>query len=73
MINKVSILKETEYFSIGIFQNYLVFRPAKKYVKHFSGITPINSWKSNGMSKENIKNITKSDGNFVRFAIFTVL
>ena len=45
-------------------QNYLVFIPAKKDIKYFSGNTRINSWKSNGMAKENIKNITKSDSNF---------
>ena len=28
------------------------------------GTTPIDSWKSNGMSKENIENITKLDSNF---------
>ena len=38
--------------------------PAKKYIKYFSGTTPIDSWKSNGMSKENIENITKSNSNF---------
>ena len=47
-----------------MFQNYLVFIPAKKYLKYFSGTTRIDSWKSNGMSKENIENITKSDRNF---------
>ena len=38
--------------------------PAKKYVKYFSGATRIDSWKSNGMSEENIKNITKLDSIF---------
>ena len=38
--------------------------PAKKYIKYFSGTTRINSWKYNGMSEENIENITKSDSNF---------
>ena len=38
--------------------------PAKKYVKYFSGTTRIDSWKSNGMSEENIKNITKLDSIF---------
>ena len=37
---------------------------AKKYIKYFSGITRINSWKYNGISEENIENITKSDSNF---------
>ena len=39
----------------------LVFIPAKKYIKYFSGTTQINLWKSNGMPKENI---TKSDCKF---------
>ena len=34
-------------------------------MKHFSGTTHIDSWKSNGMSEEEIENITKSDSNFV--------
>ena len=47
-----------------MFQNYLVFMPAKKYIKYFSGTTRINSWKYNGMSGENIEKIIKSDSNF---------
>ena len=38
--------------------------PAKKYIKYFSGTTRIDQWKSNGMSKENVENMTKSDSNF---------
>ena len=38
--------------------------PAKKSVKLFSGTTRIDSWKFNGVSEENIENITKSDSNF---------
>ena len=64
MINKFSILNGAKKFSSGIFQNYLVFILDKKHIKHFSGTTQIYSWKSNGMSKENIENITKSDSNF---------
>ena len=64
MINKFSILNGAKYFSPGIFQNYLVFVPAKKYIKYFSGTARIDFWKSNGMSEENIENITKSDSNF---------
>ena len=40
-------------------QNYLVFIPAKKYIKYFNGTTQICSWKSNGMSEKSIENITK--------------
>ena len=53
MVNKFS--KITKYFSSGIFQNYLVFIPAKEYIKYFRGTTWTDLWKSNGMSKENIK------------------
>ena len=63
LINKFSILNGAKYFSSGIFQNYLVFIPAKKYIKYFSGTTRIESWKSNGMSEENIENITTSKSN----------
>ena len=42
-----------------MFKNYLVFILAKKYIKYFSGTTWVESWKSNGMSEENIENIAK--------------
>ena len=64
MINKWSILNGSKYFSSGIFQNYLVFIPAKKSIKHFSGTSRTNSWKFNRMSEENIENITKSESLF---------
>ena len=41
---------EQKYFSFGIFQNYLVFIPAKKYIEYFSGTARIELCKSNGMS-----------------------
>ena len=47
LINKFSIRNGAKYFSLGIFQKYLVFIPAKKYVKHFSDTTWIEPWKSN--------------------------
>ena len=53
-------------FFSGIFQICLVFILAKKYIKYFSGTTRIESWKSNGMSEDNIENINKSDSNFAR-------
>ena len=34
------------------------------YIKYFNGTTQIYSWKSNGMSEENIENITKSNSLF---------
>ena len=55
LINKVNILNGEKYFSSKIFENYLVFIPAKKYIKYFSGSTRIHSWKSNGMSEKILK------------------
>ena len=63
MINKFSILNGAKYFSLRIFPNYIVFIPGKNCIKYVSGITLTESWKSNGMSEENIENITKSDSN----------
>ena len=62
MINRVSILNRAKY--LAIFQNYLVFIPAKNYIKYFCGATQINLWKSNGMSDKKIENTTRSDSNF---------
>ena len=64
LMNKFSILNGVKYFFSGIFQNYFVFIPAKKCIKHFSGTTRIDLKKPNGMSEKNIENITKSDSNF---------
>ena len=33
----------------------VVFIPDKKYIKHFCGITWIQSWKPNGMLEESIE------------------
>ena len=60
MINKFSILNGAKHFYSGIFQNYLILILAKKYIKYSSGTTWIKLWKINGMSKENMENITKS-------------
>ena len=57
LINKISILNISRYFPSGIFRNYLVFISAKKYMKYFSGTTRFVSWKSDGMSEENIENL----------------
>ena len=64
LINKFGILNEAKYFSSGIFQNYLVFIPAKRYIKYFSDTTRIGSWKFIGISEENIEKITKAGSNF---------
>ena len=53
-IDKFSILNGAKYFSSGIFQNYLVFIPAIKYIKYFTGTTRIESWKFNGKLEESI-------------------
>ena len=47
LINKFSILNASKYFSAGIFQNYLVFIPAKKYTKLLAllGLIPENQMK----------------------------
>ena len=63
-IDKFSIPTSSKHFSSGLFQNYLEFIPAKKYIKYFSDSTWIDLWKSNGMPEKNIENITKSDSNF---------
>ena len=41
-----------------------MFILARKYIKYFSGATGIDSWKSNGLSEENIENVTKSGSKF---------
>ena len=64
LISKLSILNGAKFLSSGIFQNYLVFIPARKYIKYFSGTIRIDFWKSNQISKEKLDNITKSDSNF---------
>ena len=65
MIDKFSILNAAKYFSLRIFQNYLVSIPAKKYIRYFTGTTRVESCKPNGMSEGSLENITKSDSNFV--------
>ena len=64
MINKFTILNGAIYFSSGIFQEYLVSIPTKKYIKYFSSITRVDLWKYNGMSEENVETIIKSDSNY---------
>ena len=64
LINKFSIFNGAKYFSSGIFQNYSVFIPVRKYIEYFTGTTRIELWKSNGISEESIENITELDSNF---------
>ena len=63
-MNKFSVLNGVKCFSSAVFKNYLVSILTKKYINNFSGTTQIDSWKPNGMSEENIENVTKSDSNF---------
>ena len=64
MIDKFGVLNWTKNFSLGIFQNYLVFIRAIKHIKYFYCFTEIYLWKSNGMSEANFESIIKSDSNF---------
>ena len=63
LTDKSSNINGAKYFSSAIFQNYLVFIPAKKYIKYFTNTTRLKSWKYNRLSKEIIENITKLDNN----------
>ena len=65
LISKLILLNGAKYFSLGIFQNYLLYISAKKYIKYFSGTTRIELWKSSGMSEEKIGNITESNSHSV--------
>ena len=65
MINKFNIFNGAKYIFSRAFQNYLIFIPAKKYIKYLSGNTRIDLWKSSDMPEENIEHITKSDSNSV--------
>ena len=49
VIEKLVFLMEQIIFFLEIFQNFLVFIPAKKCIKYFSGNTRVHSRKSNGM------------------------
>ena len=64
LINKFSIIMWAKYFSLVIFQNYLVFMQAKKYIKYFNSTTQIDFLKSNGILGESNENVTKSDRDF---------
>ena len=66
MHNKFSILNGTKYFYSAKLQIYLVFIPAKKCTKYLSDTTQIEFGKPNGMSEENIEDVTKSDSNFAQ-------
>ena len=65
LINKCSIRNGSYYFYSGVFQNYLVFIAAEKYVKYFMAL--LGLIRGNLMEcQKNIENITKSDSNFAQ-------
>ena len=66
MINKFSIFNGANYFSSGLFKNYLLLISVKKRSKHFNATTKIDLWEFNGISVQSIENITKSDNNCAR-------
>ena len=70
LINTFRILNGAKCFSLGIFPDYLVIIPVKKYNKYFSGTTRIESGKSIAMSEKSIENITQSN-NFCRSSFIT--
>ena len=69
LINKFSILNGAKYFSLGIVFSIQYLYQLKKRHKIFSGTTQIDSWKSNILLEENIKNITKSKSNFAQTVV----
>ena len=63
---------EQKYFFSGIFQNYLVFLPAKKHIRQLSCASQVDSWKSNGISEEDNESITKSTNNFHQLLLIII-
>ena len=49
------------HFEEDVTQHYLVFKPVHKYVKLIANTIYISSWKSKGLSDENIKPSSMSD------------
>ena len=41
LIDEFTIINGAKYFSLGIFQNYLLFIPTEKCIKYFHGTTQI--------------------------------
>ena len=65
LINNLVFSMEQNIFHQEYFRIIQYLWQLKKYIKYFSGTNQINLWKSNGISEENIENITKSESNFV--------
>ena len=58
MINNFSILNEAKYFSLWIFQNYLLFLPAKNILNILVAVLRLN--RGNLMEcQKNLENINK--------------
>ena len=58
MINNFSILNEVKYFSLWIFQNYLLFLPAKNILNILVAVLRLN--RGNLMEcQKNLENINK--------------
>ena len=51
LINKFSILNGAKYFSLGIFQNYLVFIPAKNTLNILAALL--------GLIRGNLRNVRR--------------
>ena len=49
------------HFEEDVTQHYLVFKPVHKYLKLIANTIYISSWKSKGLSDENIKPSSTSD------------
>ena len=55
LINKLSIIKRAKHFSVGIFQNYLVYLPAKNNLNTLVALLELN----HGNLMEFLKKILK--------------
>ena len=55
LIDKFSILNGAKYFSSGIFENYLVFIPANKYIKYLLALLGLNCGNLMGYQKKVLK------------------
>ena len=63
MINKDKILNDTNYFSSGVLQSYLLLISSEKNL-FFTRTTQIYSWKSKVMPEKKYLKITSADNVF---------
>ena len=61
--NELKKIWGKNYFEKGCTQNYLVFQLLNKYFKVIANTNYVSSWKSKGLSGENITALTASDYN----------